>query len=238
MHYLPGFFRAVSIQHILIRYSPKMSSRILFALAALLFAVVAGFTAVAVFSGSDGASSSAASDAEVRGGGGDAPGDRFADSNYQEEPSIQEHSPVVPDMGPMPYLPSEVMVEGESSGTASLVPVEGGVVLIASAGCMHCHSLLESIAEASDGGVGLSHIRVVTVEGVREGRDMLDSLGLSALESWAPRDDVATFAVAIDITATPTTFLVDGDGMIHDRVSGIPGAAELDRWLEWARGEF
>lgn len=152
-----------------------------------------------------------------------------------EEGSINPHTPSEPEVRNIPVVDPDIELEGQESGVGPILDGTSAVLLVASADCPHCQDLLAEIAERAADGEALHRLRVITLEGVDEGRSLLDDVGLAELEAWAPHDDLEVFLSGLDVDGTPTLLYVNDEGRLLDRVLGALGDAELDGWIDRMR---
>ena len=128
--------------------------------------------------------------------------------------------------------PTVILDSGE---TVALPPVGGGVVMIASAGCLHCHAVLDRMAERLAEGETLPDaLRLVVVEGLDQGREMIESHGVS-LELAAPSGTIDDFAAPLGLRSVPLFLHYDASGTEIDRVTGAISGSELDLWMSRGR---
>lgn len=79
----------------------------------------------------------------------------------------------------------------------------------------------------------MSHLHVITIDGARAGKQLLDSVGIGAPVS-EPISDPTTFAARMHITGTPLLLHVTSQGRVQQRVIGEISEAEADTWARWA----
>ncbi len=115
--------------------------------------------------------------------------------------------------------------------TLPLTPDGGGVVMVISRSCPHCHETLARLASA---GGDLPRLRVLTIEGAEPGARLLDSLKVRGASSVGPAD--AATIERMGIYATPTFLLVDGAGRVEQVKVGAPKVDELTFWRDRSRG--
>jgi hypothetical protein len=145
--------------------------------------------------------------------------------------SARAHRAAGPDVLPLASL----AVVDTGGRLEPLVPEGGGVVLVVSASCGHCHALLRQLAAiATDR--SFTHLQVVTLEGAKAGRRLLDSLGLRAVDAvGGPAGQVGEFLRRTKTRSTPLLLYVGADGTVRDRTAGELSNAEALAWLDRMR---
>lgn len=115
-----------------------------------------------------------------------------------------------------------------------VVPDGGGVVLVLSTTCPHCHAVVEALARRT-GGARLPRLHVVALEGAAGGEKVIRDLGLDAPVGGA-HPDVPAFMGRLGISGTPALFAVDSAGRVGKAVFGEVSDAEAAVWVRLASG--
>jgi hypothetical protein len=130
---------------------------------------------------------------------------------------------------PVDLSVSGIQVRGPGGAVRPLAPARGGVVLVLSTGCAHCHQLLRDWAAAA-GPASSPGLHVIALEGADGGRRLLDSVGVAASVS-GPAEEIQAFAARIGLTGTPLLLRVDARGRVLEKSVGVPSRDELAGWI-------
>ncbi len=127
-------------------------------------------------------------------------------------------------------FPTTSVEDGERRPTGLGVPGQPTVLMINSTSCGFCKQSLRDLATLS-GGRPLPGLRVLTLEGAREGMPMVTAAGVRGVEFIGPASDAARVLFTFRIQGTPTFVAIDRHGVVRRLMPGYPGRDELRRWL-------
>jgi hypothetical protein len=118
-------------------------------------------------------------------------------------------------------------VRGVDGRAVPAVPAgEPAVVMVSSVTCGYCKIALSDLAEMADGRP-LPRLRVVTLEGAREGAAMLERHGVRGAFSAGPAGSAEQVLLTFRIPGTPVFAAVDAAGRVTRVVPGYPGREGL-----------
>jgi hypothetical protein len=118
-----------------------------------------------------------------------------------------------------------------ASGDESLVAGNAGVqvVMLFDTRCTHCHAQLDSVA-AHSGDLGATPITFVTAERALDPQFAARWPALSARARWGMANP-AELKKVFGPLVTPQTLIIDRQGRIHARYTGVVSPATLQRVL-------
>jgi hypothetical protein len=131
----------------------------------------------------------------------------------------------------------EYRVRDASGALLPLAPVgEPAVVMVSSVTCTYCAQAMRDFARMA-AGRPLPRLRVVTLEGAREGEPMLARQGIGGVWHAGPADGSGQTLLTFQFPGTPTFLLLDREGGVRAALSGYPGAERIEPWFQVMLGE-
>ena len=155
--------------------------------------------------------------------------------------AIDRQPPLLPSDDPAVGLAREavtaLMVRDSADTRVALTPLgRPAILMVNSRTCSFCRLALRDIAKLQ-GSAPVPMLRVVTLEGATEGRQMLASLGVRGAFSAGPDGESDQVLLTFRIPGTPVFARTDSSGRIVETVPGYPGPEVLARWVPVMRGQ-
>ncbi|MFL5575486.1 MAG: TlpA family protein disulfide reductase [Gemmatimonadaceae bacterium] len=132
---------------------------------------------------------------------------------------------------------AELEVRGVDGRSVPAAPAgEPAVIMVSSVTCGYCKAALSDIADMADGRP-VPRLRVVTLEGAREGAAMLERHGVVGAFAAGPAGSAEQVLLTFRIPGTPVFAAVDSAGRVTRVVPGYPGREGLAALYRVMAGE-
>lgn len=120
----------------------------------------------------------------------------------------------------------------DSSGARVPLAASGepSVVMISSGRCSYCAISLADMAAISKG-EPLTRLRMLTLDGIENGRRMTGQAGTRGVWHAEPDGRSAEAMLALNVPGTPVFLMVDAEGRVRQSMPGYPGREGLRPWV-------